>query len=292
MLKQKNIIMEKAASFSSSISGALSFFGGYQVCHNVCLWIIALLSLIGITIVGMPLLFLQTVAIPFWIAAVFLFIITLIFYFKKKCISKNLLMFNSGIIIAGIPFKAVQNYSMILWVIGGTLVVLSFLFYTKEKIRKNKMNKIKNFIEKNKKYSTDIVRIAVSLVFLWFGISQLVNPESFLGYIPQWLHPHEPQMQHEHPLQFMHGIPNVKANTIIMSNGVFESIFGFLLLAGFFTRIAAFLLALHLFGISFSLGYNDVAVRDFGLALATASLIFSGAGELSLDNKLRKKKLG
>ena len=132
----KNLIMEKAASFSSSISGALSFLGGYQVCHNVCLGIIALLSLIGITIVGMPLLFLTKVAIPFWTAAVLLFAITLALYFKKKCISKNLLMFNSGIIIAGIPFKAVQSYSIILWIIGGTLVVLSFLFYIKGKIRK------------------------------------------------------------------------------------------------------------------------------------------------------------
>lgn len=136
MLKQKNIIMEKAASFSSSISGALSFLGGYQVCHNVCLGIIAALSLVGITIVGMPLLFLQKVAIPFWIAAVFLFILTLGLYFKKKCISKNLLMLNSGIIIAGTPFKAVQNYMLVFWIIGGTLIVSSLLFYIKGKIAK------------------------------------------------------------------------------------------------------------------------------------------------------------
>lgn len=136
MHKAKNIIMEKAASLSSSISGALSLLGGYQVCHNVCLGIIAALSLIGITIVGMPLLFLQKVAIPFWIAAVFLFIITLTLYFKKRCISKNLLILNSGIIIAGIPFKAVENYLLIFWIIGGTLVVLSLLFYIKGKIKK------------------------------------------------------------------------------------------------------------------------------------------------------------
>ena len=144
------------------------------------------------------------------------------------------------------------------------------------------MDKIKNFIGQNKKYSVDIVRIAVSLVFLWFGINQLVNPESFLGYLPQWLYTQQGMMGHMRLVQ----VPDF-SYTLIMLNGIFESIFGFLLLAGFFTRIAAFLLALHLFGIAFSLGYNDIAVRDFGLALATASLIFSGAGELSLDNKLR-----
>jgi len=152
------------------------------------------------------------------------------------------------------------------------------------------MEKIKNFIQTNKKYSTDIVRIALSIVFLWFGINQLVNPESFLGYVPQWIYPHEPQMMHEHHFQFMHGIPNVQVHAIIMSNGAFETVFGIFLILGLFTRIAAFLLAFHLFGIAFSLGYNDVAVRDFGLALATISLIFSGAGQLSLDNKLRKDK--
>ncbi|MBS3101932.1 hypothetical protein J4458_00615 [Candidatus Woesearchaeota archaeon] len=139
MDKAKKFIVEKATSFSSSLSGALSFLGGYQVCHNVCLGIIALLSFIGITIVGMPLLFLQKVAIPFWTAAVLLFAITLIFYFKKKCISKNLLMLNSGIIIAGVPFKALQSYLAIFWIIGGTLFVLSLLFYIKGKFQKNKI---------------------------------------------------------------------------------------------------------------------------------------------------------
>lgn len=150
------------------------------------------------------------------------------------------------------------------------------------------MGKIKNFIENNKKYSTDIVRIAVSMVFLWFGINQIVDPESFLGYIPQWLYSQEPQMMHGF-MQFMQAVPNF-VYAIILLNGIFETIFGILLLIGFFTRIAALFLALHLFGIAFSLGYNDIAIRDFGLALATVSLIFSGAGELSLDNKLNKNK--
>jgi len=137
MIRAKNIVTEKTATLSSSLSGALSFLGGYQVCHNVCLGIIALLSLIGITIVGMPLLFLTKVAIPFWTAAVLLFAITLALYFKKKCISKNLLMLNSGIIIAGIPFKAVQDYLAIFWIIGGTLVVLSILIFIKKRLSKN-----------------------------------------------------------------------------------------------------------------------------------------------------------
>ena len=135
-MKDKKNIGEKAAGFSSTLSGSLSFLGGWQVCHNICLGIIALLSVIGITVVGMPLLFLTKVAIPFWIAAVALFIITLIFYFKMKCISKNLIILNAGIIIAGVPFQQVQNYSLVFWIIGGSLVVLSLFLYLKKKIKK------------------------------------------------------------------------------------------------------------------------------------------------------------
>jgi len=148
------------------------------------------------------------------------------------------------------------------------------------------MHKIKNFIEKNKKYSTDIVRVALSIVFLWFGINQLISPESFLGYIPQWIYQQEPQMMMHGFMQLIR-VPNF-VHGIIMLNGIFEATFGTLLLIGFYTRISAFLLALHLFGISFSLGYNDIAVRDFGLTIATISLIFSGGGIFSLDRKLHR----
>ena len=132
-----------------------------------------------------------------------------------------------------------------------------------------------------------MVRIAIALVFLWFGISQIADPESFLGYVPEWLYQQEPQMMMHGFMQFIQKAPNF-VYTIILLNGIFETIFGALLLVGYFTRIVAFLLALHLFGIAFSLGYNDIAVRDFGLALATLSLIFSGAGEFSLDKRLEK----
>jgi len=134
----KPIIKEKALSLSSSASGIMGFLGGYQVCHNICLGIIALLSLIGITLVGMPLLFLTKVAIPFWIAAVTLFLITLAIYVKKRCISKNMLLFNGGIIIAGFPFNSARAFLPFFWVIGGTAVLVSILLFIKGKMNKRK----------------------------------------------------------------------------------------------------------------------------------------------------------
>lgn len=135
-MKIRHIFREKILSISSSVSGVMGFLGGWQVCHNICLGIIALLSIIGITLVGMPLLLLTKVAIPFWITAVVLFVITLIFYFKMKCISKNLIIFNAGIIIAGVPFSQVQDYYLIFWVIGGSLVALSLILYIKNKLKR------------------------------------------------------------------------------------------------------------------------------------------------------------
>ena len=150
------------------------------------------------------------------------------------------------------------------------------------------ISQIKDFVDRNRKYSVVIVRLGLAFVLLWFGVNQLINQESFLGYVPQWLYPHDIGMQHEHPMQFMHNIPTPSVHVVLMANGIFETIAGMLLLIGFYTRIAAFLAALHLLAIAFSLGYNDIAIRDVGLALMAASLVFSGAGPLSLDNKKKE----
>lgn len=129
----------KIASISSSISGVLGFLGGYQVCHNVCLGIIALLSLIGITFVGMPLFFLTKVAVPFWIAALFLFLISSVFYFKNKCISKNFLLFNGGILLVGIPFQILEKFFPVFWIVGVGVIVLGLTLFLKDKMVKNRM---------------------------------------------------------------------------------------------------------------------------------------------------------
>ena len=135
------------------------------------------------------------------------------------------------------------------------------------------MSKISNFIAKNKKYSVDIIRISLALVLLWFGIDEVINPENWFGYAPSWLS----------------SILPFSLTLFFILNGTFEIITGSLLLIGFFTRIVAFIVALHLLTITLSIGYNDVAIRDFGLTMMAVSLVFSGAGVLSLDNKFKKR---
>ena len=131
------ILREKLLGISGGLSGSLSVLGSYQVCHNACLGLIAVLTLLGFTVAGMPLLFLTKVAIPFWIAAVTLLIITLILNYKKIIrISDKIILINSGLIISGTPFQQLQQFNYVFWIAGGSLVVFSIGWYLYEKIVK------------------------------------------------------------------------------------------------------------------------------------------------------------
>mgnify|MGYP001565865945 FL=1 len=135
-VKKQNFIKMKTASIFSGLSGSLSFLGGWQICHNLCLGIAAALSLIGITIVGMPLLFLTKYAVYFWSVAVLLLIPTLIMYWKNRTgMSKNIILANIGIIIAAVPFASLQSYQFVFWVIGGILVLGSITLFLRKKFK-------------------------------------------------------------------------------------------------------------------------------------------------------------
>ncbi|MBI4170972.1 MAG: hypothetical protein HY514_04705 [Candidatus Aenigmarchaeota archaeon] len=129
---------ERFLGFFSSLSGGLSFLGGWQVCHNLCLGIIALLSVVGITVAGMPLLFLTQYTIYFWSIAVLILVPALILYWKnRKCMSAKLLLFNVGIITASTPFMELQPYQIAFWAIGGILIAGSIWMFLKPRLQKN-----------------------------------------------------------------------------------------------------------------------------------------------------------
>ena len=131
-------LKEKAIGATGSISGAASILGSWQICHSVCLGLIALLSIIGITVTGMPLLFLTKVAVPLWSIAVLLLIVVMIMYKTRKCISKNLIIFNSGLIIAGTPFQALKQFSVIFWIVGGLIAAFGIFSLVKDKVNKKR----------------------------------------------------------------------------------------------------------------------------------------------------------
>ena len=131
-------LKEKIIGATGSLSGAASILGSWQVCHNICLGLIALLGVIGITVVGMPLLLFTKIAVPMWTIAVILLFVTILIYTRKKCISKNLIILNSGLLVAGIPFQPLQKFSVFFWTIGGILALAGISFFIKEKIEKKR----------------------------------------------------------------------------------------------------------------------------------------------------------
>ena len=132
-----NNLKEKILNVSGSLTGTLSFLGGYQVCHNACLALISVLTILGFTVAGMPLLFLTKVAVPFWIAAIFLLTTMIILKYKKIMnLSSKVLLLNSGLIIAGVPFQQVQKFSYVFWTVGGGLVIFTIGWYFYDKFKK------------------------------------------------------------------------------------------------------------------------------------------------------------
>ena len=94
-----------------------------------------------------------------------------------------------------------------------------------------------------------ILRLGLGFVFIWFGIDKLINPINWLGYIP-------PKVAQ---LIF------INLDSFIFLLGIVELILGTLLIIGLYTRIVAFIMAIHLALVVASLGFNEIAARDIGL---------------------------
>ena len=116
------------------------------------------------------------------------------------------------------------------------------------------------------------IRVALALVFLYFGFQQALHPNDWASMVPQALTSHY-----------------ITATNIVMLNSLLEFILGTFLLIGLYTRFAALILGLHLVGITFSLGFNPVGVRDFGLAITTLALYWHGADQYTLDEKFANR---
>ena len=122
-----------------------------------------------------------------------------------------------------------------------------------------------------REHAPTILRLGLSAVFIWFGISQIVNPINFIGYLPDVL------FSSGHSTQFVY------------ANGIFEIIAGGLLAVGFWTRLMAFLLGTHLLAIMIVLGYGEAAVRDFGLTIATFAIAMWGPDSWCIDKKVKRR---
>ena len=118
----------------------------------------------------------------------------------------------------------------------------------------------------NSKYGPLILRLGLAFVFIWFGINQLISPESFYGVVPSFL------------------ASNV--DTVVLLNGILDTVIGLALLFGFKIRIVSVIKIVQLTAIIIALGYNPSAIRDVGILLASVALFFLGPDKWTLDKKL------
>lgn len=103
---------------------------------------------------------------------------------------------------------------------------------------------------------------------------QILKPDNFIGWLPE-----EASLI---PIDLVY---------LVLGNGIFETICGILLILGVFTRIAALLLGIHLAGITFTIGFSEIGIRDLGLTIATLSIFFTGDDVLCLDKHFMKSSL-
>lgn len=117
------------------------------------------------------------------------------------------------------------------------------------------------------KYAPTILRLGLVFVFIWFGLTQLLDQTMWVSLIPAGLTK----------------ATGISAETFVIINGVFEVFMATLLAFGIRVRLVASLLFLHMFAIIGSLGLNAIAVRDIGLMLAILSVAFTGPDEYCAD---------
>lgn len=125
-------------------------------------------------------------------------------------------------------------------------------------------------LENLKPHAPKVVRYAIGITFFLIGLDQLLKPSLWASYFPQ-------------ALPF-----SIQVAQAVLLNGLFDMFIGALLLAGLLTRIASAFATIHLVGVIFILGYNDISIRDIGLALAALSIFFHGSDNWCLDSRLRR----
>ena len=118
-----------------------------------------------------------------------------------------------------------------------------------------------------------VLRLGLALVLLWFGMSEVTNPAKWTSYVPDYVTRFLPLDDYY----------------FVLINGIIEIALALMLLLGIGIKLSSLLVAIHLFIIVISVGYNEIGVRDFGLAMSALALFI-----LSLQHEpshLSKKQM-
>ena len=94
-------------------SGVLGGIGSiHNVCHSLCVTVVSILAIFGITTSILPLMFLQTYQMYFWVGALVFTVASFYFYLQQKrrvARDRNLLFINFGLLIFGLPAVALAE---------------------------------------------------------------------------------------------------------------------------------------------------------------------------------------
>ena len=121
---------------------------------------------------------------------------------------------------------------------------------------------------KYSRYAPIIARYAVSFVFLVFGLWQIIDPSSWLGYLPSFA------------LSL-----GINPGTILLLNGIFDFIIGLSLATGIYLRFFSAIGILHLLIIELSLGFTDVTIRDITIMIVLFSVFLNGKDKWCYQKK-------
>src|SRR3989344_2552054 len=129
-MKKRKQNHKRIFGIAGGVSGAGSVISAHNVCHALCLAVVAFLSVFGIIVSSDVLMWLQDYNLFFWsMGLLFLGISLVLLYIKGNCISKKMIVLNSGLLIIGFPF--LQN--LIVWIPGILIVLFSVGWYLRDK---------------------------------------------------------------------------------------------------------------------------------------------------------------
>ena len=113
-----------------------------------------------------------------------------------------------------------------------------------------------------------IISYGLGFVVLWFGISEILNPDSWLSYAPTFLG------------------DGKLALSLVVAHGIVLTVAGLSIVLNFYRRIGAIVLTLVLLEILVNLliesGLGEIAVRDIGLLTMAISLAIQPKNKPSL----------
>ena len=109
-------------------SGVLGGIGSiHNVCHSLCMALVSILAVFGISMNILPLMFLQTYQMYFWLGALVFTLASLHFYLQQRlhvARDRNLLFINVGLLLFGLPFHQLADYMDFFRFAGGSLAII------------------------------------------------------------------------------------------------------------------------------------------------------------------------